>query len=785
MNTHLPRILACTGTAFAALLHAADAPLAAPKRTNTGSNRSAAPVIRSVRPSRNAPRSFDVVEIAVDLVATWDNPFDPDDVRLDADAAGPGDQRLRVPGFFMAPVERSGRAEHPQPPKPRGQWMLRIAFPSTGRWTVRISARDRNGTTQARPIEFDVAPGVREGYVRTAPTNPKYFAFDSGKPYVPIGVNLFTSVRLGAPPPPDRLQRCVRIMRKLAAANGNFIRLRMDSWWLAIDGPPAPKTGFRGPGWYNQEVCTIIDRIYEEAQRLGIYIMHCVDNANANVNDPKESWRRSWNLYLRDNGGPLQNMSDFWGDPTCERIFRNRLRYCVARWGAYRACMAWEFWNEVALRPNTAEACIAWHRRMAAWLRSIDPWRHLVTTSAMGDPKLLEKIWSVPELDIQQLHVYNRYDIAPFMADVLDRAVRIARRPFLFGEFGPDSRDGKMLCDPEGVGFHNGLWAPLFCGAAGTGAFWYTESYLDKRDLYHHFAPVARFAAGVPWSAPDLTPERLPDPEYAQLPEKLHYADLYVTPGDVDPFEKPPVTRFEVHPDGRISNRNYIRPYLHCSPARKAPPEFVIDCPRPTEFVVRVYRSVGDESNRLIIRTDGKVVCDRPFPAGKRFHPQSEYIERYDNWRTPYDSQVVVPLPAGRHIVRPEAVGKDRLEVRYSLRRYLCVERSRPVRAWAVRTRTSLWGWFQNRFSTYRTLYDHNQPPLLAQGMETTIEGLKPGTCVVQWFDSWQGRVLQNPQHLRADSAGRVRITLPAILHDVAVAITPEPAALDAPPPAQ
>jgi hypothetical protein len=49
-------------------------------------------------------------------------------------------------------------------------------------------------------------------------------------------------------------------------------------------------------------------------------------------------------------------------------------------------------------------------------------------------------------------------------------------KPYLFAEFGivPDKPDTRGLwdLDPNGVHMHNGLWAPLADGAAGTGMLW-------------------------------------------------------------------------------------------------------------------------------------------------------------------------------------------------------------------------------------------------------------------------------------------------------------------------
>ena len=47
---------------------------------------------------------------------------------------------------------------------------------------------------------------------------------------------------------------------------------------------------------------------------------------------------------------------------------------------------------------------------------------------------------------------------------------------------------------------HNGLWAPLALGSAGTGMLWWWFNYIDPKDLYFQFRPVAEFVKGIPWT---------------------------------------------------------------------------------------------------------------------------------------------------------------------------------------------------------------------------------------------------------------------------------------------
>ena len=57
--------------------------------------------IGKVASSASQVPQYGQLELVVDLGATYENPFDPDEVRLDADFTSPSGKAHRVPGFFM------------------------------------------------------------------------------------------------------------------------------------------------------------------------------------------------------------------------------------------------------------------------------------------------------------------------------------------------------------------------------------------------------------------------------------------------------------------------------------------------------------------------------------------------------------------------------------------------------------------------------------------------------------------------------------------------------------
>ncbi|MBO3800067.1 MAG: hypothetical protein FGF52_03300 [Candidatus Brockarchaeota archaeon] len=79
----------------------------------------------------------------------------------------------------------------------------------------------------------------------------------------------------------------------------------------------------------------------------------------------------------------------------------------VSRYAYSTHLLAWEFFNEVDLTDGYNPSNVAsWHREMAEYLRSIDPYDHLITTS-FSNPMGEDLIWRTSGLDFTQTHMYG------------------------------------------------------------------------------------------------------------------------------------------------------------------------------------------------------------------------------------------------------------------------------------------------------------------------------------------------------------------------------------------
>jgi hypothetical protein len=285
-------------------------------------------------------------ELTVDLSATWDNPFDPDDVALDAEFTGPSGQSLAVPGFYMTDVEREivDGAEILSPVG-EGRWCVRFSPTEEGRWSCRLTLRDRTGEVSADGGDLTATAREGHGFVRVSAADARYFAFDDGEGYFPVGHNL--------PIYHVRGQLGPQGMEKFAAAGENYNR-----WWMCSYGFGIEAVEL---GRYRQPAAARIDLVLEQARELGMYYMMCMDT---HQDYRKSGWEA--NPFNAARGGPCATPGEWFTSEEARDYYRKRLRYSVARWGYSPHVLCWEFGNEIqGWAGAKADDQLAWHRRRA------------------------------------------------------------------------------------------------------------------------------------------------------------------------------------------------------------------------------------------------------------------------------------------------------------------------------------------------------------------------------------------------------------------------------------
>lgn len=450
-------------------------------------------------------KQYERVELEVAWPERPSNPFDPNLAAVDGEVVMPSGRRMTVPGFWYQGYTRA--IENPRAvgvervekltAVGRAGWRVRFSSAEVGRHRVTVKWKVDGKQGETAPVTVEIGPGRRAGFLKASPRNQWYLEHESGRGFFAIGENLCMYEKR------EGTYYYDRTLGRLAANGGNYVRLWQEYYVpqdtsIVAGAGDGHFTGFAletqatGLGRYDLESAWRLDHVAAECERLDVYYQLAFEMTVWWQTRQKHRWPR--NPYNAANGGPCVKPEDYFTNPKARELVKRRLRYSVARWGWSMHLAAWELWNEVDNNENFDPAANeAWHKEMAGYLKSIDPWRHLITTSWRD-----ARMFALPEIGIVQAHSYwgAEYDAATYTLQDTDHLMRPYGKPFFFGEQGVEDPGAAVKLDPEGRHFHDTIWASALSGAAGTGLYWWWHNYVEPLNLYHHYKPLAEFLKG-------------------------------------------------------------------------------------------------------------------------------------------------------------------------------------------------------------------------------------------------------------------------------------------------
>jgi hypothetical protein len=701
-------------------------------------------------------RTYDRVEWRIDVAGrSFTNPFDPDDIAIDATLVGPDGSTRTVPGFWHEPPPRPG--EPTTTLSRRGEFRVRFAPHLAGAWRGTVSVRDRGGAARLGEVSFDVAAGTSRGFVRRAP-NDRAFQFDDGTSYPLIGINLAWS--------PDGLRpEWYRAwFAKLQANGANFARLWMCHHSGFVEHAEA------GVGRYRAVPLAAYDEILALAEQHGVAVMLCFLNHREFL--MQDRWGvAEWPVspYNAANGGPATTPAEFFTHPEARRMFKNRLRYLVARYGAFTSVAFWELFNE----QEYAEVTVPddWNAEMAAYLRDVDPYRHLITTSA----NVPDAVWQLPEMDLVQSHLYGDGSPGDVVATIAWRLRGDQRfgKPVYLAELGIDFKGTDVTFDPrgEGTNFHNGLWASVLSGSVGPAGYWWWDSYIEPNQLERRFRPIATFMGKVDWARADLRPIDLPPPLNPAAGEETFGDAVLATDGM---WRRSGGQTITVNRAGRTSGPV---PAFLFGPAKqelRMPTTLELDLPRDGELKLHVT-DVSDAA-AIRVRVDDKPAADFFFsalPGSSPDQTSSEFKPQYDNiYQAAFDAVRTVPLKAGRRVVTIDNVGGDWVKLRaievtgirssrYATLNVLALQDARDGQTLA---------WLHDPRSTWHDDRDGHVPQP-QRGLVLSVPVPGGAAFDVEWFDTRSGETVATAS--LAPQQGVLKLDVPTFTRDLALRIAP------------
>jgi hypothetical protein len=436
------------------------------------------PRIGAVIVDRASLGRYERIELTVELTATFEQPFDSQEVALSASFQAPSGAAWEVPGFWDG----------------RDSWRVRFTPSEAGAWRYVARVRDRFGVAESSQGSFEVTPSDRHGWLQVASwrdskLSPRYLVYHDGTPFYGVGhCEAFTlgDSRMDANGDLNTLKRM--------CDNGENLAV----WW-----PHYSFTFFgESVSAYDRVDLLLIDSYLASAERLGMVIVYTVWHHDL-LRGPGHPWGGgNWSLNGFRTVTP--NAADFFTDEESWRWQENLYRYIIARWGYSPAIM----WMTVSELDGTSAGSQqdTWHARINDYFVRNDPYRHPTTASLSGD-----LFWPTgyAAMDIPQVHLYNAQNNAINMGDsVAEWTTRLWQnqaRPNVVGEFGTtNSRIDLPLV-------HNNIWAALASGAAITPLRWTDRGAWGRtRDtVMEQLGHLGAFVADVPFPSLDLKPAKL------------------------------------------------------------------------------------------------------------------------------------------------------------------------------------------------------------------------------------------------------------------------------------
>lgn len=335
---------------------------------------------------------------------------------------------------------------------------------------------------------------------------PQYFVTNTGVTWIPISTNYLPS---GFTNDGDN-QKAYELMedyfKKFSENGGNSMRIWISTSPLEIEDTRE--------GEYNPEKFKRIDKLLEFAEKYNIYIKFTLHHIRTiqPTNEGVSAWSNSTALAT-----DFHDITEYISTPRGINSYLNRARALADRYKDNKQIYCWELWNE--MDALTSSAWPVFTPAVLDSVKKIFPNRLVVQTlgslhSEIADNSY-QKLFAYDNNDFVSLHryldlgvdwgqyEYTKLDIDELVSTAVDFAHQYVKdKPIVVNEIGAvePNHAGPFKYygdDKDGMLIHDMIFAPFFCGAAGTGAMWHWDSYIYKNDLWYHYKRFYNAIEGV------------------------------------------------------------------------------------------------------------------------------------------------------------------------------------------------------------------------------------------------------------------------------------------------
>jgi len=430
----------------------------------------------TVIPSTLSLGKYESLTMDITTSSAFTDPYNPVDIRVDAVITAPDLSEIILPCFYVSGSSGNSQWQGRFTPRQEGEYS----------YNVKVYVSDiLEGLSDT--LNLTVVSSTKDGFV-TLNTPGNYYSFihDSGKRFRGIGENVGWEGESG--------YSFDTIFSLLGAQNANFVR----TWLIS---PKTPESGleWNSLGDYNQTAANRIDELMVLCETNGVYLMLSIDHHNLFMTSTHlQQWLDS--PYNSTNGGPCATPGDFFTNATAKDYYKRKLRYMVARWGYHPYLCVWEFFNEVDYVNQDEGVPVAdianWHDEMSTYLKSIDPFDHIVTTSLSHND--YSQLWNLSNMDFTQRHLYGSTDSLYSTITTYESSYS---KPFVAGEFSKYWQGPWALGTPDEYEreLHMGLWRGMFSPTPILPLTWWWDWHAKASpwDDYFHFGTASNFITNM------------------------------------------------------------------------------------------------------------------------------------------------------------------------------------------------------------------------------------------------------------------------------------------------
>jgi len=442
---------------------------------------------------------YEKLELIVDLQATFQNPYDPDQIDLTAEFTAPSGKVWKIWGFY----NQTNTA---------ALWMVRFAPNEAGNWRYVVKVKDTQGTAESRPAQFPVTESKHPGYIGIA-ANKRYLQFTNGSPFYGVGLWYNDSYEQ-----PDGGAITEENLDGLKQHGVNFIAFFNSRL----------ETMGTGLGRYDQDRSRRLDEIFSWCEKRDILVSWDIW---FHSHFSQEVWGAG-NTWFSANPYRLVTTADgYFASEEAWKYTLKLYRYQVARWGYSRALALWFVDDEINGTEGWTKGGSAkaeeWVQKVHNWLKANDPYSRPTTGTRSGGINEWwpngYKIYDIAAREIYETqgHPYPKNAKPDFINDnplrysYMNYATQTQNlwsgfeKPAIIGETGA----GTTYYPPGSPGYlslyHNALWAGLANGLSMTPFWWSYGGTLNDSVVTRNLNIFARFVGDIdftkgPWKAVTL-----------------------------------------------------------------------------------------------------------------------------------------------------------------------------------------------------------------------------------------------------------------------------------------